>query len=132
MEINIFLIFPTYHDFYVQINSDLKIYIEPHIYKNVIIDKMPFNSEHRYHNELTKLLPNNIDAYINVDFIENEYIGFDLFLMSGMIHALKKNKKNVDVDNFYIFLEKNNRKDLIPTFDKYIQHEFIKIFEIDI
>ena len=123
-------VFPLYHDIQIEITPEIKIYIEPNIYNRVKVQKIHYDYNYYPSNELLSILNNFPYMYCNMNIVSSDYINYFIAVENGIINpVLKKYKKNINEEKFYLDIELNNLNNLIHLYDKYIQYEFIKIYK---
>lgn len=140
-------IFPIYHDFYIELNENIKIYIESDIFynqkpeENKYMELEKYNSTKYLYDKSNNLLFNLLQNYQIVldNFIiinDNYFTNKNLVIKSGMIFTEPNPIKKIDENKFYFELEKikkgfdTNNKILneINLLDNYVQYNFISFY----
>lgn len=65
--------FTLYHEIWIEISNEIKIYIEPFIYNRVKVQKIPYNYKYNPSNELLSLLNNFPCIFTNLYIIDGNY-----------------------------------------------------------
>ena len=124
--------FPLYHDIFIKITPEINIYIEPNMYNCVKVQKILYDYNYRPYNELLSLLNVFPYMYCNLNIVSGHFINSDLVVDSEMCGSVPKiEKKNINEEEFYLDIEKQNLNYPIYLYDKYIQYEFIKIYKFN-